>query len=71
VTGWQRVGTGTYLRRIKAARRVRRCDGCGRRLPAGGPYVEHRAAMWSEFTDGAYSIATCGEKTSDCPEGAG
>ena len=36
-------------------------------LDVGQPYVEHRASPWSEFAQGhAYSIATCGIKTSDC-----
>lgn len=70
MSGWVRTGTGTYHRTVQKARKDRRCEGCHRLLPAGQPYVEHRATMWAEFVadvgGGAYSIATCGVLTDDC-----
>lgn len=67
MSGWVRTNTGTYRRNIKRSRRDRRCEECLALLPVGQPYTEHRATMWSEFSDGsAYSIHTCGERTSDC-----
>lgn len=70
MSGWVRTDTGTYRRNVRRARVDRRCEDCGAPLPAGQPYTEHRATMWSEFSDGrAYSIHTCGDLTSDCRAG--
>lgn len=72
MSAWVRSNSGTYYRPVKRARKQRRCEDCRRVLEVGAPYVEHRATMWAEFVadagGGAYSITTCGIKTSDCPE---
>ena len=70
MTGWVASGEGTYRRSVKRSRKDRRCDECLAPLPMGRPYVEHRAVMWSEFSDHAYSIRTCGERTEDCKGGS-
>lgn len=72
MTTWVPTGDGTYCRTVQRARKERRCEECRRVLPVGEPYVEHRATMWTELTGYGrpYSIATCGIKTSDCPERA-
>ena len=70
MTGWVRTDAGTYRRTVQASRKDRRCDDCGTPLPVGQRYVEHRAVMWSDISDGrAYSIHTCGERTDDCRAG--
>lgn len=63
---WTSSGEGTFYREVKRARKQRRCEDCRRPLEVGEPYVEHRAAPWSEWGS-AYSIATCGIKLGDCP----
>lgn len=67
MSGWVRADSGTFYRQVARSRKDRRCEECHRLLPAGGPYTEHRATMWSEFSDTAYSIYACGPKTDDCP----
>lgn len=68
MSGWVANDEGTFYRQVAHSRKRRRCDECRRLLDVGEPYVEHRAAPWAEFAQGhAYSIATCGIKTSDCP----
>ena len=67
MSAWVKVGAGTYRRSVARSRADRYCDDCGRVLPAGGPYTEHRATTWSDMdVSRPYSIRTCGPRTSDC-----